>query len=203
MALAFAALLFATMVCVDAQSGKPPPPPSPSGGGGGKPPPPPAQNYDLEIELYVFGSETKVAYGGECQDSCAAAPIRANGNNVSSEACPTNCVYRPYKAEVKAVQYVAYAAAKNATNTSNATKEIKGVQAVNFAAAVTESCTQKVPTDCSVRDVACPRGVCDPVGCTAGVACAFTPEWVVIPKSSVKYNIRSEQWPFCGTGREP
>ena len=63
---------------------------------------------------------------------------------------------------------------------------------------VAEDCTQTSPVDCAAQPVDCPDGLCIADGCTGAGACVFTPDNIPVPANSVKYNVRSSQWPFCG-----
>jgi len=175
------------------------------GGQGGGPPAPPtcpeegqplqgANAYNLDVEVYIFAEETEVAYGGTCADACAAVDLGDNGD--SANACVAGCNYIPYtpfEAEVPP-------SCSNATITEEAqcVSPHTWNEGSTEVPEVAEACTQAVQVDCSAREVACPRGVCDAADCEDAVACAFTPDTVVVPPNAVKYNIGSSGWPFCG-----
>eukprot|EP01047_Picozoa_sp_COSAG01_P066198 COSAG01_NODE_9092_length_2559_cov_7.257724_5_plen_289_part_01 len=155
--------------------------------GGGKKPVA-SQDYHLDVELYIFGQETKVAYGGTCENACTAAPIASNGNGDSQAVCPAGCTYTAYVAAVP------YQPAKNVTTATTTVPEVKAKPDVK------ESCAQKTTFDCSTVEgsIDCPAGLCDPKPCVGVPGCKFTPVWEFIPQGSIKYNIGSKLWPFCG-----
>lgn len=71
------------------------------GGTGGGPQASGGDAYNLEVEMYIFGEESTVAYGGTCADACAAADL---GDTADSSAdCPTGCTYVAYVAPAAAV----------------------------------------------------------------------------------------------------
>ena len=127
-------------------------------------------DYNLEVELYIFGEETTVAYGGACFDACAAVDLGDIGNSAAECHSAGACDYSPY------------------------------VPAASepFTPEISESCIQTTSIDCNAQQVDCPRGVCDPTGCTSAGACTFVPETIPVPANSLKYNIQSTRWPFCG-----
>ena len=88
----------------------------------------------------------------------------------------------------------------SSTRASDARSCLSNGALVLFRLAAAGACVQTTAADCSAAAVNCAEsGVCDDAPCKAAGACVFTPNNMVVPANSVKYNIRSSRWPGTGS----
>lgn len=140
------------------------------GGGGGGQQASSGDAYNLEVEMYIFGEESTVAYGGTCADACAAADL---GDTADSSAdCPTGCTY---------VAYVAPAAAVPGSCSDSAGTTEAECNALNTAATCVETAAVSVANDaaaCAAVTALDTSNDCDAVmleSDAAAPACTYSP----------------------------